>query len=105
MTEGLCMEKRNVWGQVTEKAIFISTSPEEVWAEYACEEFGGYPVYVLISGEQIIRSGCKMYPDYRQSQPVDGDGNVVISEVTEIMLLRCKCIAVDDWKKFEYKDE
>ena len=105
LTEGLCTGKKNIWKLNEKEVIFISMSPEEIWAEYACDEFGGDPVFVEITGERLIYSGCKMYPDYRVPQPVDEKGDVIISEVREMMLLRCKCIPIYDWKKFEYKSE
>lgn len=105
MKEGVCSSvDRRTYGSSFEDAIFLSTFPESAWAEDTCDTIGGKPGYFIILSRNIIKAGCKMYPDYGVPQPVDRRGRIILREVCEMMLLECTCVKVDSFKYIKYKE-
>lgn len=113
LKEGICRRgvsgtKTIYYGQLkpelaekeVEDVVFISTYPEVSWADIVCEEYGGEPVFFIVSGRDIINSRCIAYPDYGMLQPVDGRGRVVRYAVKDIMLFGCDCVAVEKHVSF-----
>lgn len=115
--EGLC--KRSVSGVSTiyigefspelingliEDGIFISTSPNKAWAELVRQKVGGEATYFIVPGTNILKAGCKAYPDYGCLQPLDKRGRLISDYIKEIVLLDCDCVEVMDVKAFKHTD-
>ena len=99
---GLCkhsISKRQIYTGI-EDTIYITTYPEKSWADIAVEKYGGKPVYLKIKGYDIIKAGCKAYPDWEVEQPVSPNGTILTNKVTHIVLLNCECVEVSGYKYF-----
>ena len=106
LEHGLC--KGSVFGikqfEGMEDAIFLTTDINEKWAERTVRKVGGKEIYVVVSGREILKSECNVYPDWELPQPLlfkaSKREQIYKRYVTDVILLDCDCVKIKEWNFF-----